>query len=88
MLWRKTEYSINADTKKVYLERKFLWGRRRVRKYVEQDLPSPNGHAAGMIFSLTRRRIFWRFRLWKPLQSTYFTLNLQGRWIQMCRTYH
>lgn len=83
MLWRKSEYS-----KEIILKRKMLGGKLHVRKYFEQDLPAPNGHPVGAIFCLTRRRLFWRFRLWTPLESTYYTLNAQGRWVQVCRTLH
>ena len=88
MFWRKFEYSIDAHSKKILLKRKALWGKARVRKYIEQDLPSPNGHPVGTVFCLTRRRYFWPFRLWTPLQSTYFTVSSQRRWIQVCRTIH
>ena len=88
MLWRKSEDFIGPHIKKVLLQRKMLGGRLHVRKYIQQDLPQPNGHPIGTIYCLTRRRIFWQFRLWRPLQSTYFTLNANGRWIQMCRTFH
>ena len=88
MLWKKSEHFIGTDTKKILLQRKMLGGRIRVRKYIQQDLPPPNGHPIGTIYCLTRRRIFWKFRLWRPLQSTYFTLSPNGRWVQMCRTYH
>ncbi len=88
MFWKKVERPINSDATKILLERKGLGGRPHLRKYVEQELPAPNGHPVGTVFCLTRRRSFWRFRLWAPLQSTYFTLNANGRWVQMCRTFH
>jgi hypothetical protein len=88
MLWRKSEHSMSSHQKKNILERKILWGKLHVRKYIEEDFPTPNGHPVGTIYCLTRRRPFWRFRLWTPLESTYFTLNAQGRWVQMCRTLH
>ena len=86
MFWRKSEHPIDSHSIKILLERKDTWGKRHVRQYIEQDLPTPDGHPVGMVYCLTRRRYFWRFRLWTPLQSTYFTLNTQGRWIQVCRT--
>jgi hypothetical protein len=88
MLWRKSEHSMSSHSKKIILERKIFGGNLHVRKYIEEDLPRPNGHPVGTIYCLTRRRPFWRFRLWTPLQSTYFTLNAQGRWVQVCRTLH
>jgi len=88
MFWRKSEYPIDSRSKKFLLERKMFWGKPHARKYVEQDLPQPNGHPFGTVYCLTRRRYFWQFRLWTPLQSTYFSLNAQGRWVQMCRTLH
>jgi len=83
MLWRKYEH-----LKKIVLKRKMPGGKLHVRTYFERDLPPPDEHPVGTIFCLTRRRLFWRFRLWMPLESTYFTLNEQGRWVQMCRTLH
>ncbi len=88
MLWRKREQSIDSFSKKILLERKMFWGRLHTRRYVECDLPHPKGHPPGTVFCLTRLRPLWRFHLRRPLQSTYFTLNTKGRWVQTCRTFH
>ncbi len=87
MLWRKSEQHIDSHSKKILLEREMFWGQLHVRKYIEQDLPSPSAYQLGAVYCLTRRRFFWRFRLWTPLQSTYFSLSKEGRWIQICRTF-
>lgn len=88
MFWQKSEHPISSRSKKIILERKMPGGRVHIRTYIEQDLPSPNGHPVGTIYCSTRRRSFWRFRLWMPLESTYLTLNAQRQWVQTCRTFH
>jgi len=88
MFWRKSEHPIDSHSKKILLERKMFWGNLHVREYIEQDFPSPNGHSVGTVYCLTRRRSFWRFRLWTPLQSTFYSLNAQKRWIPICCTLH
>lgn len=88
IFWRKLEQPTGDNEKKIVLERKFPFGRLHIRKYIERDLPSLNGQPTGTIVCLTRKRMFWRFRLKYPLQSTYFTLSEKRRWVQLCRTYH
>ena len=87
MIWSKSESEISPQCRKVTLERKTLWGKRQRKSYFEQALPPIEEQRPGSVCRVTRRRTFWRFRFWHPLESRFFVVSSQGKWVQVARSF-